>query len=191
MTDKLSTWADPGIPFGRAADQMIRYSVRLQGGRSGAPTPAGTIAAPRATYDEDFCAWAAEQAAALRAGQPYSADLTNVAEEIEDLGKSRRDKLASHIATVIEHLMKLEASPAAHPRAGWRGTVVRARNGIQDLLAESPSLGPQVAAIVARETERARRAVAEDLADYGEPSDRLERLAYDEGQVLGDWLPER
>jgi hypothetical protein len=190
MTDKLSAWADPGTPFGRAAGQAP-YNLRFPGGRLGSPTPVGATAAPRAAYDEDFCAWAAEQAAALRAGQPYSADLTNLAEEIEDLGKSRRDRLASHIATVIEHLMKLEASPAAHPRAGWRGTVVRARNGIQDVLAESPSLRSQVPGIIARETERARRAVAEDLADYGEPSDQIAGLTYDEGRVLGDWLPER
>ena len=190
MADKLSAWAAPGTALGRATGQPS-YNFRLGGTLSGSSTPADTMATPRAAYDEDFCAWAAEQAAALRAGQPYSADLANVAEEIEDLGRSRRDKLASHITTVIEHLMKLEASPAADPRAGWLATVMRARDGARDVLEESPSLRPQVPGIIARETERARRYVAAELADYGEASNRLEALTYDEGRVLGDWLPER
>jgi len=151
----------------------------------------GTETRARAAYGEDFCAWAAEQAAALQMGQPYSADLTNVAEEIEGLGWSRRDRLAGHVATIVEHLMKLEASPAAHPRAGWGATVMRARDGARDVLEESPSLRPQVPRIVARETERARRYVAAELADYGESPARLGKLVYDEEQVLGDWLLER
>lgn len=49
-----------------------------------------TLSASHAAYNEDFYAWAAEQTALLRAGHPYGADLANIAEEIEDLGKAER-----------------------------------------------------------------------------------------------------
>jgi hypothetical protein len=150
-------------------------------------------AAPRprpAAYEDDFHAWATAQAELLRAGQPYSADLLNVAEEIEDLGKAERRSLESHISTVIEHLMKLQVSPASLPRHGWRGTVVRAREQIRKVLVESPSLRPLVPDIVVNETVAARRVVALDFADYGEPSDRLDGLSYAPDQVLTDWWPD-
>ncbi len=39
-------------------------------------------------YDEDFYAWAIEQAALLRSGRLQEVDVGNVAEEIESLGRS-------------------------------------------------------------------------------------------------------
>ena len=94
-----------------------------------------------ATYDTDFCAWAAAQAELLRAGRLDEADIARIAEEIEDLGKRDRRELASRIQTVIEHLMKLAASPATEPRAGWEATIARERVEIGRLLEDSPSLG--------------------------------------------------
>ncbi|NCC29400.1 MAG: DUF29 family protein, partial [Gammaproteobacteria bacterium] len=39
-------------------------------------------------YDRDFFAWANEQAALLRAGRLAAADIDNIAEEIESMGRS-------------------------------------------------------------------------------------------------------
>jgi hypothetical protein len=85
-----------------------------------------------ALYDEDFVRWTEEQAAALRRAKSQSLtgtrgsnlplDWENLAEEIESLGKSDRRELRSQITRVLRHLLKLEASPAAEPRAGWRAT---------------------------------------------------------------------
>jgi hypothetical protein len=36
--------------------------------------------------------------------------------------------------------MKLEASPASEPRAGWQETIAQQRGNIDRLLADSPSL---------------------------------------------------
>jgi hypothetical protein len=41
-------------------------------------------------YDSDFYAWANEQAALLRAGRLSEADVENIAEEIESMGRSER-----------------------------------------------------------------------------------------------------
>jgi len=45
-------------------------------------------------YDEDVVAWAQEQAALLRSGRISEIDLANIAEEIEDVGKSEKRDLA-------------------------------------------------------------------------------------------------
>ena len=141
-------------------------------------------------YDVDLVAWAAAQAALLRAGRVAEADLANIAEELDDVGKSQRLALASHVGTVIEHLMKTQASKAREPRNGWRATVRRARDDIGDVLAASPSLRRELPGVVADETEPARRLAAASLADHGEPTSGLSGLSHDEGQVLGPWLPD-
>ena len=40
-------------------------------------------------YDEDFAAWTSETARQFRAGRLSEVDVEHVAEEIEDMGKSR------------------------------------------------------------------------------------------------------
>ena len=77
-------------------------------------------------YDQDFFLWTKEQAAALRRAKESNLplDWENLAEEIESLGKSDRRQLTSQIRRILRHLLKLEASPAARPRAGWRSTII-------------------------------------------------------------------
>jgi len=147
--------------------------------------------AGQASYEQDFVLWTREQADALRsaarAGANLPIDWGNVAEEIESLGRSDRNEISSRIGTIIEHLLKLQSSPATAPRGGWRATVVRERGVVIDRLADSPSLRPQVTELIEREARRARRAVALELDEYGE---RLAQLPdYTEEQILGDWLP--
>jgi hypothetical protein len=145
-------------------------------------------------YRSDLALWAAQQAEALRsaarAGNNAAVDWANVAEEIESLGASERRSLASHIRTVIEHLMKLQASPAEAPRPGWRETILRARRDIEDVLEESPSLRRDVTAIIFRQTEKTRRDVSVILKDHGEDASALVGLTYDEDRVLGPFLPD-
>jgi uncharacterized protein DUF29 len=91
----------------------------------------------KALYDEGFVRWTEEQAAALRCAKSLSPagtrgstlllDWENLAEEIESLGRSDRRELRSQITRVLRHLLKLEDSPAAEPRAGWRATIDEAR----------------------------------------------------------------
>jgi Domain of unknown function DUF29 len=146
-------------------------------------------------YDQDLVLWSEEQSRALRAaaeaGWNAPIDWVNVAEEIESLGRSERHALASHIAIVIEHLLKLQASPATEPARGWRDTIRRARQKIEDILEESPSLRREVIALIARQTSRACALVRTSFQDYGEqPRIDIELVTYNEAQVLGDWLPD-
>lgn len=146
-------------------------------------------------YDTDTLLWSERQADLLRrlaAGEQVNAqvDWENVAEEIDSVGRSQRIALASHVRVVLEHLMKLEASPATEPRRGWRGTVRRARLDIKELLDDSPSLRRTVGAIIARQLPDVREIVAEALADHSEtPRVAVAGLSYDADAVLGGFFP--
>src|SRR5947199_379149 len=78
-------------------------------------------------YDQDFLRWTAEQARALHeaahVGSNLPLDWDNLAEEIESLGRAQRNQLASRIATILDHLMKLQASPAEASRRGSEATI--------------------------------------------------------------------
>lgn len=91
-------------------------------------------------YDRDFCAWASEQAALLRAGKLSAADIEHLAEEVEDLGRSELRALESLLIRVVEPLLKLEFSPASDPRRGWQESVSAHRVQARRLLRDNPSL---------------------------------------------------
>jgi hypothetical protein len=147
------------------------------------------------SYDTDLMQWAEHQAQALREAAKARVNLPidwlNVAEEIEALGKSQSRELASRVAAILFHLMKLQASPARDPRAGWRDTVIEQRDEVERLIGDSPSLRPTVPDVIANELIRARRRTAAELAGRGEtaPTD-LNNLTYSDQQVLGDWFPD-
>ncbi len=92
---------------------------------------------------------------------------------------------------MIEHLLKLQTSPAMDPARGWRDTIRRARREIDRRLKDSPSLRREISDIVADEMTPARSLVRANLQDYGEqPRIDIELVTYTEAQVLGDWLPD-
>jgi hypothetical protein len=63
------------------------------------------------------------------------------------LGKSQGRELASPIAVILLHLLKLEASPAAAPPVGRQETIMQQRGDIERVLADSPSLRPTIPVI--------------------------------------------
>ena len=148
-------------------------------------------------YDTDTVGWSERQAALLRrraAGELINeADLDwpNIAEEIESLGKREQQRLYNRVMTVLEHLIRLQASPSIDPRAGWRSTIVRSRVQIAKLLQDNPSLRPTAPDVIAGALPAAREIAAEALAEHGEqPRVELDTLTYSVGQVLGPWWPQ-
>jgi hypothetical protein len=146
-------------------------------------------------YGTDLALWADSQARALRdashAGTNLPIDWENVAEEIEALGKSQARELASLIAIVLVHLMKLEASPAPEPRAGWQETIAQQRGDIERVLADSPSLRPTIPRVIDSELGKARRVAALALGGHAEqPRVDLGSVRYTAEQVLEDWFPD-
>ena len=148
-------------------------------------------------YEKDVVAWAEQQAQALREAARSNSNLPldweNLAEEIEDLAKIYRSSLRSHIRRIIQHLVKLQHSPAVEPRRGWRQTVSLARLEAKDLLEESPSLKRQIEPLLKKVTASAIALAIADMEHYGEINPFMSRVIsrrkYTVDQILGDWFP--
>jgi hypothetical protein len=146
------------------------------------------------SYDGDFALWAEDQARALRSAAQARINLPidweNVAEEIESLGKSQGRELASRVSVIVVHLMKLQASQATEPRAGWRETIIVQRNEIRRLIDDSPSLRRTIESVIASEISDAAYQASTAIRDRGEaPLIDLKSASYSVDQVLGDWFP--
>jgi hypothetical protein len=129
---------------------------------------AGTGQVTVAAYDSDLVLWAAEQAALLRARKFDALDIENLAQEVEDLAKSQRRELTGRVRTILEHMIKLEISPANYPRFDWNDTIRREREDTKDLLDDNPSLTREVGGIIHRQIPAAQRRAAASLKDHGE-----------------------
>jgi hypothetical protein len=147
-------------------------------------------------YDKDFVLWAMGQAELLRLraegkrANDGEVDWSNIAEEIDTLGRSDRRELRNRVRTILVHLMKLQASPATEPRAGWHETIIEQRTQMQALLEDSPSLRADVQKIITAELSPARSIAAVSFTDHGEqPRVDPAGLTYSEEQVMGPWLP--
>lgn len=99
-------------------------------------------------YERDFHAWANEQAALLRAGNLSAADITNIAEEIESMGRSERDQLTNRLGVLLAHLLKWRYQPERRGKS-WRSTIREQRRRSARLMSKNPSLRPQIGDILA------------------------------------------
>jgi len=90
-------------------------------------------------YEVDFYAWANEQAALLRTGRLGAADIDNIAEELESMGKSQKRELVSRLTVLLIHLLKWRFQPKR--RSGsWKGTIATQRIELGRHLRGNPSL---------------------------------------------------
>jgi hypothetical protein len=64
-----------------------------------------------ALYERDFYAWANEQVELLRNGKLAAADIANIAEEIESMGRSEKRELVSRLTVLLLHLLKWRFQP--------------------------------------------------------------------------------
>jgi hypothetical protein len=146
-------------------------------------------------YDYDYYAWTQQQAGALRAlaheRSDTSLDFERLAEEVEDLGKSERNAVRSHVRRIIEHLLKLQHSPATDPRGEWMLSVLDSRQALKDSL--TPSLRRDVAEQFSSLYEDGRQRAEMGLRAHGETEAAAslpEQCPYTLEQVLAsDWYP--
>jgi ribosomal protein L29 len=90
-------------------------------------------------YETDIVAWAAEQAALLRAGKLSLVDALNIAEEIEDVGRSAQHELGHRLSLLLAHLLKWKFQPALRC-ASWQKTIREQRRAVARRLRTAPSL---------------------------------------------------
>ena len=110
-------------------------------------------------YERDFYAWANEQAALLRAGNLSAADIENIAEEIESMGKTQKQEMVNRLAVLLLHLLKWQYQPDRRG-ASWEASIANTRDDLSDHLADNPSLKSQLPESIAAAYRRARRDAA-------------------------------
>ena len=141
-------------------------------------------------HADDLYAWSRTQTDLLRAGRFGELDLAHLIEEIEDVGGAMKRAVRKRIRTIIEHLLRLEHSPATEPRAGWRATVRTQRVRLRDTL--TPTLRREVEGELAELYEDARGLAEGAFRDHGENA-AAEALPwtcpYSFDQLAGAWLP--
>jgi len=92
-------------------------------------------------HDTDFYAWTREQADLLRTGRLAEADIANIAEEIESMGRSEKRELVNRLAALLAYLLKWQVQPALRGNS-WRLTIREQRAQLSELLKDNPSLAP-------------------------------------------------
>ncbi len=118
-------------------------------------------------YDRDYYTWTLEQARALRKRQLSSLDWENLAEEVEDLGKTERRELQNRLEVLLDHLLKWQYQPKRRTRS-WTSTIAVQRIKIRQLLDENPGLKPTVRELLAKAYQPARIKVGARLPKTAE-----------------------
>jgi Domain of unknown function DUF29 len=94
-------------------------------------------------YEQDFYAWLIRNAELLHQGRLSEIDIEHIAEELEGMSRSERRELMSRLAMLLAHLLKWIYQPYKRSRS-WRATIEGQREDLRALLAESPSLKPEL-----------------------------------------------
>jgi Domain of unknown function DUF29 len=141
-------------------------------------------------YDEDFYVWTEAQAELLRQRRFEALDLDNLIEEVEGLARAEKSSVLNNASIIIEHLLKLQYSPAQEPRNVWRASVREHRRRLRR------DLTPRLRQILDAELASLYGEVRDDtealLRDYGEGAAASALPAtcpYSLDQVTGDWWP--
>lgn len=82
-------------------------------------------------YDIDFYGWTNQQAELLRTGKIAEADIKNIAEEIEDMGKNLKRELENRLKILFIHLLKWQYQPGYRGNS-WRYSIEEQRAELAD-----------------------------------------------------------
>jgi uncharacterized protein DUF29 len=135
------------------------------------------------SYHTDFYAWTMEQATLLREGRLASADVANIAEEIESMGRAEKRELVNRLTILLLHLLKWHFQPGFRS-ASWNSSIREQRIRLRDHLDDNPSLKAELDDAFARAYKLAVIAAAREtgLPEADFPKTR----PYDFKQVVGD-----
>jgi hypothetical protein len=93
-------------------------------------------------YDDDILTWSEQQAELLRRRSANALDWDNLAEEIEDVGRSQLRAAESHLVQALLHDLKVAAWPLSRDVPHWRA---KARGHRDDARAAfTPSMAQRI-----------------------------------------------
>lgn len=137
-------------------------------------------------YEKDYLAWVDQQVALLRAGRTDVLDLSNLIEELEDMGRAEGRELENRLETLLAPMLKRDHQPEKRSRS-WDSTIDDQPRRLERLLKRSPSLRPHLANTLAEMYPYAvRKAVRETrMSAASFPA----QLPYSVAQVLREEPP--
>jgi len=97
-------------------------------------------------YENDLVAWSERQASLARARKAHLLDLSNLAEELEEMGRREKRALESQLTRLLMHLLKWKFQPERRT-GSWHLTIRDARRAAARILKDSPSLGRHLDAV--------------------------------------------
>lgn len=139
-------------------------------------------------YAVDFFAWTKEQAQKLRTTEPAGIDAINIAEEIESMGRADRRSLQSQLNRLLLHLLKWKFQPDRRSKS-WTRSISQARDAIEVLADENPSLAKQISAMIGVLYPKAARMAAQEMSV--DPKDLPSACPFTIEEILDpDFLPQ-
>lgn len=115
----------------------------------------------KSSYDSDFYMWTKVQADLLKKQEFEKMDIKHMIEEIEALGRSQADKLESHLAILLMHLLKVKYQPHLHTRS-WDLSIKNAKYQAKRTLEHNPSLKSKLGEILKDAYFTARLSAAQE-----------------------------
>lgn len=94
-------------------------------------------------YENDFFGWIQQQAELLKSGRFSELDTEHLIEEVEAMGRSERRELTRRLEVLMTHLLKWQYQPEFRGRS-WQLAIIEQRRRISKLLANNPSLKPEL-----------------------------------------------
>ena len=114
-------------------------------------------------YDRDFYAWVNEQAALLRAGDVSRADVENIAEELERLGRTEKREFVGRLTALLSLLLKARFQPRRRSPS-WKSEIASARGQLLEHLQDNPSLKDKLPEAIASAFRNARRSALDEAS---------------------------
>ena len=90
-------------------------------------------------YQDDYHAWALQQAALVKAGRFADLDGKNLAAQLKGLAMSEEREIESRLTVLLQHLLEWEFQPDGRTKS-WRASILEQRNRINRVIRRSPSL---------------------------------------------------
>jgi hypothetical protein len=120
----------------------------------------GVVAQLR-TYNGDYAGWIEDTACAIESGCFCDIDRAALADEVRDLGKTERRELESALEVLLLHMLKTRYQPEKKTRS-WELTMRVQRKHIDKFLRRSPSLRPELPALIHDAYDTARLKAADE-----------------------------
>jgi hypothetical protein len=112
-------------------------------------------------YQDDYHAWALQQATLAMQSRYADLDGKNLAAELKCLAMSEEREIESRLMVLLQHLLKWEFQPDGRTKS-WRASILEQRYRINRVIRKSPSLRRHSDTVIDEEYGAARLRAADE-----------------------------